>query len=371
MNLLLNASNLHHGGGKTVALQLIDAVAPLRPRDELYVFTPGGSEYTALTRHPNVHLIPMPARFHSNWLAKLYYLHRVFPGWCKRLKIDKVVSLGNVGFPAGGRPQLVYIQLPQLVYHESPAWKLMDVRNFISNSLMDQYVSWHLRYATSYAVQTEVMLGRLRSRFGLPEEKSFLLPNAAIKDKAGTTTALPPMPPLKLLFLSRYYPHKNFEILPALAEIIQEKKLPVVITLTISAREGVAAAKLLQSVRKYDCIRNVGPKPLDQVTAMVQQHHGIFLPTYMESFSGAYAEALQHRRLIFTSHYDFATQLLGDAAFFFDPTKAEHIAGVLEAVIKNPSLAEEMCGNIQRRAESLESIDIVADRFNSIIDNFS
>lgn len=371
MNLLLNASNLHHGGGKTVALQLIDGVAPLRPRDELYVLTPGGTEYEALTRHPNVHLLPVTPRFHTNWLSKLYHLHRAFPAWCRRLSIDKVISLGNVAFPAGGRPQLVYIQLPQLVYHESPAWKLMDVRDFVSNSLMDQYVSWHLRYATSYAVQTEVMLGRLRSRFELPEEKSFLLPNTAIRNDLRGDTQLPLMPPLKLLFLSRYYPHKNFECLPALAELIEAKKLPVEITLTISAREGRAAARLLESVRRYSFIRNVGPKPLDQVAALVEAHHGIFLPTFMESFSGAYAEALHHRRLIFTSHYDFATQLLGDAAFYFDPMKPEHIASVLEAVIRNPGLVTEMQAAIERQVQTAESVDAVSARFSAIIDNFS
>jgi glycosyltransferase involved in cell wall biosynthesis len=370
MNLLLNASNLHHGGGKTVALQLIDAVAPLRTADELYVLSPGGIEYEALTRHPNVHLVPVPARFHSNWLAKLYYLHHVFPGWCKRLSIDKIISLGNVAFPGGGRPQLVYIQLPQLVYHESPAWKQMDMRNFILNSLMDQYVSWHLRYASSYAVQTEVMLARLRGRFELAEEKSFLLPNAAIRDNEETPAPLAAVPPLRLLFLSRYYPHKNFECLIPLAAIIEEKKLPVEITLTISAREGRAAAKVLQAVRGYSFIRNVGPKPLDQVAELVKNHHGIFLPTFMESYSGAYAEALQHRRLIFTSHYDFATQLLDDAAFYFDPTKPEHIATVLEAVIKNPALITEMCANIERRANSFEGIDHVAAGFSTIIDRF-
>jgi glycosyltransferase involved in cell wall biosynthesis len=371
MNLLINASNLHHGGGKTVALQLIDAIAPLRPRDELYVLSPGGSEYEALRRHPNVHLITVPKRFHKNWLAKLYHLHHIFPRLCKKFAIDKVLSLGNVAFPAGGRPQLVYIQLPQLVYHESPAWKLMDVGNFISNSLMDQYVAWHLRYATSYAVQTEVMQGRLRSRFDLPEEKSYLLPNAAIRDATRVHTPLGPIPPLRLLFLSRYYPHKNFECLPALAQIIEERSLPVEITLTISAREGQAAGKILNEVRRYPFIRNVGPKPLDQIAMLVEQHHGIFLPTFMESFSGAYAEALQHRRLIFTSHYDFATQLLDDAAFYFDPMKPEHMASVLESVIRNPELVDEMCGNIERRFQTFDEIDAVADRFNSIIDNFS
>src|ERR1043165_5376006 len=99
MNLLLNASNLRHGGGKTVALQLINGVAPLRPHDRLYVLAPDTPEYAGLTRHPNISLLPLPDRFHRSWSSKLEQMHIAFPKWCKRLKIDKVVSLGNAAFP--------------------------------------------------------------------------------------------------------------------------------------------------------------------------------------------------------------------------------------------------------------------------------
>src|SRR5690606_5402289 len=107
MNLLLNASNLRHGGGKTVALQLINAVAPLRPGDKLYVIAPQRAGYESLTKHANVALLPLPDSFHRSWLSKLRHMHVVFPKWCDRLRIDKVVSLGNVAFPAKGRPQAV------------------------------------------------------------------------------------------------------------------------------------------------------------------------------------------------------------------------------------------------------------------------
>jgi glycosyltransferase involved in cell wall biosynthesis len=371
MNLLLNASNLRHGGGKTVALQLINAVAPLRPRDKLYIIAPKGAGYESLTRHPNIAMLPLPDIFHRSWLSKLRHMHFVFPKWCERLQIDKVISLGNVAFPARQRPQAVYIQLPQLVYHESPAWKMMDMAAFLRNSLMDQYVALHMRYATSYAVQTEVMRARLIARFKLPGEAVHILPNAAIEPGKAEVTPLPePLEPLKLLFLSRYYPHKHFECLPEVARLLQERGLPVEITLTISKDEAPGAAKVLQALRQYPAIRNIGPIPIRDVGSTVAAHHGIFLPSLMESFSGAYAEALLHRRLIFTSHYDFASELLGDAAFYFDPLKPEHIVSVLEAVAGNKAIVTEKLAAIEARACSAQSIGDVARSFSRIIDNF-
>ncbi len=91
--------------------------------------------------------------------------------------------------------------------------------------------------------------------------------------------------------------------------------MPVEITLTISKDEAAGAASILNALRDYSSIRNIGPVPLQEVSEVVQEHHGVFLPSLMESFSGVYAEALLHRRHIFTSHYDFATELLAMQPF--------------------------------------------------------
>ena len=372
MNLLLNASNLRQGGGKTIAQQLIHAVAPLRPDDRLYVIAPQGAGYEDLAWYPNVTILPLPDAFRRSWMNRLWHIYRIFPAWCERLQIDKVISLGNVAFPVRGRPQAVFIQLPQLVYHESPAWKLMDMPAFLRNSLKDQFVALHMRYATAYAVQTDVMRSRLIDRFKLAEEKVHVIPAAPIRPEDIPLTPLPqPLRPLKLLFLSRYFPHKHFECLPAVAQLLKERNIPAEITLTIDPNEAAGASKILEALRPYALVRNIGPVALKDVGALVQAHHGIFLPSLMESFSGAYAEALQYRRLIFTSHYDFATALLGNAAFYFDPLKPEDIVRVIEEAIDNESLIDEKLLAIEAAAKAAHDIAGVAMAFSRIIDSFS
>lgn len=371
MNLLLNASNLRHGGGKTVALQLINGLAPLRPDDKLFVLAPQAPEYVELAKHPNISLLPLPDSFQHSWATKLRQMHFEFPKWCDRLKIDKVVSLGNAAFPAKGRPHLVYIQFPHLVYHDSPAWKKMDIRSFLRNSLMDQYVAFHMRYATSYAVQTEVMRRRFVARFKLAEKQIYILPNAPVELQETHPKPLPtPSQPLKLLFLSCYYPHKNFESLPRIAALLQQRKIPVRITLTIDPREAEGAAKILDELKGYPSIQNIGPISLQEIGKAVDGHHGIFLPSLMESFSGVYAEALLHRRHIFTSHYDFATEMLGESAFYFDPLRPEHVVSVLEAAASNPSVMSRKLRAIEHLAQQMPRIENVSKTFSRIIDSF-
>lgn len=371
MNLLLNASNLRHGGGKTVALQLLHGLAALRTQDRLYVLAPEQPEYTALSKYANLILLPLPARFHQSWPEKLRQNYLGFPALCRQYQIDKIVSLGNVAFPAKGIPQLVYLQLAQLVNHDSPAWKRMSKGEFLRNSLMDQYVAFQLRYASSFAVQTPVMQWRFAERFQVPESSIFILPNAAVTPEGFVPKPLPePALPLRLLFLSRYYDHKNFECMPELGRMIQDRQLPIEISLTLDASEAKGAARVLHACSGFHCIKNLGHLSLSEVGAALDAHHGIFLPSLLESYSGAYAEAILHRRYIFSSHYDFAKELLGDSAFYFDPLSTTQIASVLEEAIRHPELRTEKLRRVDALAATLPDSMQVATRFSSIIDAF-
>lgn len=371
MNILVNAAGLHEGSGRRIAQQFLNRLAPLRPDDRLFVIASANAGYESLTRFPQVHLLILPEAYQRSALIRLWHLYYVFRTWCRRYEIDKIISLGNVAFPSDGTPQAVYLQLPQLAYHESPAWKLMDNRAFLKSSLADQFVAMHLRFASSYAVPSEPMRRRLAARFKLPEQKIHLLPHTAVSsDHPGHFMLPEPGGPLRLLFLSRYLPYKHFECLPALAQVIEEQKLPVEITLTLDRREGKAAAAILQAVADFPFIRNVGPPAWQDVPGLIQEHHGIFLPSLMESLSGVYAEALQSRRLIFTSHYDFATNLLGDAAFYFDPLKPHNIATSFRTALEKPGLVEEKMKQIESLAQAAAGPDELCQRFSELIDAF-
>jgi hypothetical protein len=371
MNILINAAGLHEGAGRRIAQQFLHQLAPIRVDDQLFLIASADAGYESLARYPNFHLLTLPESYKHSRFSQLWHLHWVFPRWCKRYKIDKVISLGNIAFPSKGRPQAVYLQLPQLAYHESAAWKLMNNRAFLKSSLADQFVALHLRYASSYAVPSEPMKRRLAARFRLPEERIHLLPHTAVSsDLPGSTTLPEPRTPLRLIFLSRYLPYKHFECLPALAQVIQEQQLPVEITLTLDRREGPAAAAILQAVSVFPFIRNVGPPAWQDVPQLIQDHHGVFLPSLMESLSGVYAEALQSRRLIFTSHYDFATSVLGDAAFYFDPLKPYNIATSFRLALERPDLVQEKMDHIELLARASAGPEELAQRFSQIIDRF-
>lgn len=374
MKVLLNASNLRFGGGITVGLNLIGGLLRQRPEYHFFLLHPEGLGYDQFGVFSNVTLYPMPDKFHSSVFHKFWYNDYKFARLCKLWNIDKVVSLGNIGFPAKGRPQLLFIQMPHLVYPESAAWKKMNWESFLKNSLVDQYASLHLRYATLFAVQTEVMKARLCSRFDIPAEKVTLLPNAADNTHPAIDYSPSYTTGLKLLFLSKYYPHKNFECLIPLAKIIRDKSLPITITITISARESPGAANILKMVRDEsldEIILNINHVPYEKLGDTLCAHNGLFLPALLESSSGAYAEALKYGIPIFTSHYDFATANLGDAAFYFDPLNPEQIANVLMRSLGNQDHIEEKRLKGQELAKTIPGWEEISGSFAKMIDQLS
>ena len=53
----------------------------------------------------------------------------------------------------------------------------------------------------------------------------------------------------------------------------------------------------------------------------------MILPTLLESFSATYIEAMFHGKTILTSDLDFARDVCGEAAFYFDPLNPQSIGG--------------------------------------------
>jgi len=69
------------------------------------------------------------------------------------------------------------------------------------------------------------------------------------------------------------------------------------------------------------------------VPSLYAQSDALLMPTLLESFSGTYVEAMFHKIVILTSKLDFAEDVCGESAFYFDPTSPEDILASIEVRI--------------------------------------
>jgi len=79
---------------------------------------------------------------------------------------------------------------------------------------------------------------------------------------------------------------------------------------------------------------------MSSVPALYASVDGMILPTLLESFSGTYVEAMHYGVPVFTSDRDFARDVCGDAAYYFDPLNPKGILDTVTGAFAEPAELE-------------------------------
>ncbi|MBW8687353.1 glycosyltransferase [Chitinophaga rhizophila] len=343
MKLFINAHNLRFGGGRTVGFNIINYYASHPEVSSLVVAVPEGCGYERFAGHGKVKLVVFNRLFNRS-LFKIVSNYLVLPVQLAVSRPDYILSLGNVAIPTG-RAQFLLVHQPYLAYPESAVWKRIreddpPFYRYITNML--RLIKANLRYVSVLGVQTEAMKKRLSRLYRIPEQRIVVIPNAVSFTSVSVDSdseRRADEQDIRLLFLSKYYPHKNFEILYEVGKVIIAKQLPLRITVTIDKTENDGSRRFLERIEELglaSVIVNQGNVPLEDIPAVYGQHDGLLLPTFLESFSGTYIEAMHFGRPIFTSNMDFAREVCKDAAYYFDPDNPEDITSVIIEAFNDP-----------------------------------
>lgn len=346
MKLFINASNLRFGGGKTVGINLVDYYLKNDQIERIVLIAPVACGYEIFKdKGSKIKVIFFPKIFNIS-IFKIFSNYLCLPFFSLLYKSDYVFSLGNIAFPSFKTPQLVLIHQAFLAYPESIVWERIKKQDavfyrYLRNML--KFISFNLRFADLIGVQTEAMKNRISNIFNIPLNDVFLIPNAISFTSVSVVNHFQNVDSnsIKLLFLSKYYPHKNFEVLYEFAALIKNEKLPITITITIDAEESEGGKFFLSEIDRLgldDVVKNVGNIKLEKIAKIYSDHDGLFLPTLLESFSGTYIESMYFAKPIFTSNMDFAVDVCKDAAFYFDPLDARNILDVVCYAFNHPEL---------------------------------
>ncbi len=156
----------------------------------------------------------------------------------------------------------------------------------------------------------------------------------------------------KLLYLTRYYPHKGLEILVKTLDRYREDLADTILFITIEPEQHPNAARLLKAIRQNGLegrVVNLGRLPQKDLAAYYRSCDALLMPTRMESFSGTYLESMHFGLPILTSDLDFAREVCGDAALYFDPWDAESIKEAIINLKNDPDLRNDLVQKGQAR----------------------
>ena len=367
------AHGLRAAGGKSVGMNIISTLRTVRPDYEYLIIVPDDEDYRGLQYPEQCTVIRYG---HASILKRLAFDLFKLPRIVRDFGADVVFGLGNMGIKKPHAKQAILFHKPQLVYPVSQ--RPYEVWHRRLNNLL---ISWQVAFALENThvifFQTSVMKERFLRTFGY-HGRAEIMPNAVSFQVVENLAINQPevlqyiKAPIKLFVLTRYYAHKNLELIVECFDRFRDELQDFCCILTIDGKQHPLAGKLLDNIRNKGLesqIVNIGPVPQKQLGSYYIASDALLLPTLLESFTGTYLEAMKFDRPVITSDLDFAREICADAALYFDPWDAVSLKDTLIRFRDQPSLRESMVerGRVRIVNYDRDWTQIVEEAF-SIID---
>ncbi|MCA9256003.1 MAG: glycosyltransferase [Phycisphaerales bacterium] len=326
LRITMLAHNLRVAGGAVVGKNLLKAIAALAPQHTYQISIPDDPDYREIVAaFPNCE--PVVFRASGGVIRRTLYERREIAQTVRGFRPDVVFGMGGVGLDNPPCPQALYVQDAHYFY-PSKYFAMESARRRMVKAYHKWTLGRQLRKTALLLCQTPVAVERLRTTFSFVP-RIEICPNAVttFAEKTGDTTAAADRldaleSRFKLFYLTKYYPHKNLEGIVDMFDRFRSELDDVAAVITVAPDQHSKAPGFIDSIARRglsDRIVNVGPLKQQELGAYYTYCDALLMPTFLESFSGTYLEAMHFGTPILTSDLDFARGICGDAAVYFDP----------------------------------------------------
>jgi len=350
MKIIFNSYNTLAAGTSNVSRFIIKAVPGSQSHTRLWFFLPRLSVFQDINSRQNVKLVrfavlPGPLK----WIFRAVFDLIIFPVATWRIRPDAVVVLANYSpLPVWGR-KIVFLRHPHLVDHnagkdQGPTGRILEGFRKIIFFLT-------LRTTDIIAVQSDYMKSCLFANYSVDPATVIVLPNPVSNflDSAekppgdhgrGTSNIV--------LYVSRFYPHKNHEFLMALAELFQDRfrdqKVRFYITVSpdqvcVDHRVAEAAERFISLIERKqlsDIIVNLGEIAHEKLAVHYQQATCFFFPSRSETFGNPLVEAMMHHLPLVVPDLPYARAVCEDAGVYYAPSDVDGAFEKIMAVVRDP-----------------------------------
>lgn len=353
-SILINASNLHVGGGVQVASSFISELYKNEEFDCSIVCSSNVYE--------NLSTLIETDKFLN------FDIFDVFGFKVLNADEKKYFSGYDVCFTVFGpfypninvRYHICGFAQPWIAYPKNEAYskfsKLIQFKTRIKFFIQKQYFKNYDRL-----VVEQEHVKRALAIVGFDDNKIEVVSNcvSSIYDNPNTNFPIGEVFPqndnLTLGFIGRAYPHKNLSILLAVNEILVTKygwNFNFVFTLTASEMFDL----------QFDKIGNfysVGSLSAQQCPDFYSKIDALIFPSLLECFSASPIESMKMGTPIIASDRDFIKDVCADAAIYFDPLNPNDIAASIVKLFSDNNLKNK---KIQIGSNIVQSLPTASDR---------
>lgn len=274
----------------------------------------------------------------------------------ERISPDAVFTTSGPAYWRPKAPHLVGFNLPHYVYPDSPFFQVIPLWKKIRWKLRGFLKGIFLKKeADFYVVQTDDVNDRLRK--WLDVRNVYTVSNSCNSHYFKANIYPDKLPnghnEFRLLLLSAYHPHKNFEIIKKIVDwnLLQgnEIKFRFILTLPDDIYNKIFEEKY------HFYVSNVGPVPVQECASLYKECDAMFLPTLLECFSASYVEAMYMEKPILTSDLGFARTVCQDAALYFNPLDPIEITGKINLLMSESELKHRLIALGKERKKNFKS----------------
>lgn len=162
-------------------------------------------------------------------------------------------------------------------------------------------------------------------------------------------------------FLGRLVSTKGVRVLLEAAHQLKAKRTSFQIKIIGQGPDGSALQQLARDLQVDDSVRFFGYVPAEQLDGILADTTAVVMPSLAgEVFGLAAAENMQQGRLLIVSDIGALAEVVGDSGLKFTSGDASSLARCMEAVIVDPSLAQELGRKAARRIAECFAVDQMA-----------
>ncbi len=327
MEYIVNASNLHVGGGVQVAVSFIDELSRDASSSAVRVWS--SSEVDANLRRLGVNF----QAFKEYLLVDIYGFQSFPRAMLSRLEKGGVIFtiFGPLYKRVGGLRSIVGFAQPWIIYPRNECYGQMSVlKKFISKIKFLSQRFFFMKNSDVLVVEAEHVKERLTC-LGVKCESQVVVINNTISSvyldpSLWSDFSLPvKRGDLSLGFLGRNYPHKNVALIPEVKRLLQTRYgLSVDFYVTFNEAEWSMASEELKAA-----VVNVGVLDVVDCPGFYRSLDGLFFPSLLECFSASPLEAMAMGCPVFSSDRPFNRDVSKEYACYFDPLDASAAAKVI------------------------------------------
>lgn len=367
MKLIINTSNIVIGGGIQVSLSFIEELKKIS-NNEYHIFL---SKEISL----QLDLDSFPNNF------KFYKIEQSPSALIKGRKIRRVLSeleadiqpdlVFTVFGPAYWKPESIHISGFADGWCYTPhtiAYNRLSFLRKIRVRALIKFKNYLINKSDILIVETQTAKLNIVDNLKISSDRIFVVGNTyhsifSQYKKQYSLEDVNANAPFKLLSLSSFYPHKNLEIINS---VIAELKIKS--TKSFKFYLTIKEEQFEENFVESDYLENLGPLRISECPKVYDQMNALFLPTLLETFTANYPEAMKMGRPILTSKLDFAEELCGDAALYFNPMSPADIADKIILLSNNISLQMDL---VMKGKEKLKTYNNSYDRANQYLEVFN